>query len=946
MPSTTIHIRVNGAWHSFEVTPQTFLLEVLRDWLHLTGTKNGCGSGHCGACTVIVEGEAARACIYKAARADGKRVETVEGLARDGELHALQRAFVEQGAVQCGYCTPGMIMAAKALLDRVPHPSDVEIKNALKHNLCRCTGYTKIIAAIHAAADEPEASAAASHEQARDLPSDMDKWVEKEERATASSGLRVVGRRLPRKEAYARVTGEERFTADLVRPGCLHARALRSTYPHARVLKVDVSLARQMDGVVAVLTADDVPGAKNHGMIQKDWPVLAYDKVRYVGDAVAIVAAETEAQAEAALSAIDVEYALLPVITGPEAGLAPDAEPVHAQGNVLMHIQFHKGDIDAGFPQADLIIEHTYHTPLGEHAFIETEATLAELDPETGGVVVHVGSQVPFEDREQIAASLALPEEQVRVVHMPTGGAFGGKEDICCQIHAALLARVTGRPVRMVLSRPESIRVHPKRHAMVITIKTGAAKDGRILAQQVHILGDNGAYASLGVPVMTRAATHSIGPYAVPNVAVECYAVYTNNPPAGAYRGFGATQVHFAAETQMDLIAEALGISAFEIRRINALRVGESTATGQVLKDSVGLVECLERVETRVRAAQSRDVEPLPPHLHRAWGIAAAYKNVGLGNGLLDTSAAVVKALPGGRVLVRAGAAEVGQGHDEVLRQITAEVFGISADDVDLLLGDTALTPDSGATTASRHTFVTGNAARGAALNVRNTLARAAAQALDCPPESLSFEGRCVSSRIGARANGRVLRFTDAIDCAVQAGLDLSAYYLYTPPRTVALGEIGDSHFSFGFGAQAAHVEVDTSTGLVRVLEVIAAHDVGQAINPMAVEGQIEGGVMMGIGYALTERFVIEDGYVRSDSLAKYKIPDISYTPRITTLIVEHPTSEGPFGAKGVGEITAMPTAPAITNAIRHAVGLCSYSLPVDREALRAVVSPAKHSSE
>lgn len=919
----SIRIQVNGEWHGLEVESTTFLLEVLRDRLGLTGTKNGCGSGHCGACTVIVEGEAVRACIYKATRADGKRVETIEGLARDGVLHPLQRAFAELGAVQCGYCTPGMIMAAKALLDRVSRPSETEIREALKHNLCRCTGYVKIIAAIRQAAE--------------DISGRAGRPLLRED----SSSFHVVGHSLPRKESYARVTGEERYTGDLRRPGMLHARALRSAYPHARVLKVDVSKARAMPGVVAALTAADVPGAKNHGMVVKDWPAIAYDKVRYVGDSLAIVAAETEAEAEAALAAIEVQYEVLPVVSDPEASLEPEAERVHEDGNVLMHIQFSKGDIEAGFAESDLVIEHTYRTPFGEHAFLEPEASLAEPDPESGGVIVYVGSQVPFEDREEVAACLALKEEQVRVVHMPTGGAFGGKEDICCQIHAALLARATGRPVMMVLGRPESMRVHPKRHATIITLKTGASRDGRILAQKVRLIGDTGAYASLGMPVMSRAATHSIGPYAVPNVAVECYAVYTNNPPAGAYRGFGVTQAHFAAESQMDIVAEALGISPFEIRRINALKVGASTSTGQVLKDSVGLLDCIQAVQSRVEEAQRREAReeaksPLPPNLRRAWGIAAAYKNVGLGNGLPDTSQAIVEARPDGRALVRAGAAEIGQGHDEVLRQITAEVLGLGAEHVDVILGDTAVTPDSGATTASRHTFVTGNAARGAASIVRANLARAVSRELGCPEGSLVFENCRIASAFGPEANGRSIGFAESVTLALREGLAMEAAYLYTPPRTVALGEIGDSHFSFGFGAQAVHVEVDIASGQVRVLDVIAAHDVGQAINPMAIEGQIDGGILMGIGYALTERFVVESGYVKSDTLAKYKIPDISFTPRVDSVIVEHPSSEGPFGAKGVGEITAIPTAPAIANAIFNATGLRFFSLPMDRDSIVA----------
>jgi xanthine dehydrogenase molybdenum-binding subunit len=748
--------------------------------------------------------------------------------------------------------------------------------------------------------------------------------------------LDVVGKSIPREEAYARVTGEEKYTADLRRPGMLHARALRSRYPHAKILRVDVERARIMPGVVAVMTAADVPGAKNHGMVQKDWPAIAYDKVRYIGDSIAIVAAETEAQAGAALEAIEVDYETLPVITSPEEGLAEGAERVHEGGNVLMHIQFGKGDIDSGFAESDLIVESTFRTPASEHAYLEPEASLAEPDPATGGVIVYVGSQVPFEDREDIAACLALPLEKVRVMHMPTGGAFGGKEDICCQVHAALLAVKTGRPVMMVLSRSESIRVHPKRHATVISLKTGVSRDGRVLAQKVRILGDTGAYASLGIPVMTRAATHSIGPYAVPNVAVECYAVFTNNPPAGAYRGFGVTQVHFAAESQMDIIAQRVGISPFDIRLINALDVGEATSTGQVLKESVGLRECLERLRESIPEAGSAMIGH-----RRAWGIAAAYKNVGLGNGLADTSEAIVGATQGGRVLVRAGAAEVGQGHDEVLRQIVAEVLGLGASDIDVVLGDTGRTPDSGATTASRHTFVTGNAAKRAANLLKDNLRRAAASALGVDPAALRFRGGRVFAEAGGVA-GPSMNFENVVVSAIEQGISIEERYLYTPPKTVALGQSGDSHFSFGFGAQAALVDVDIESGEARVLEVVAAHDVGQAINPMAIEGQVEGGIVMGMGFALTERFVVEGGYVKSDSLAKYKIPDVSLTPKITSIIVEHPTSEGPFGAKGVGEITSIPTAPAIANAIYNAVGIRFYELPIDRMALKTALDAAR----
>ena len=905
-----IRIQVNGTWYDFNVGPRTTLLQVLRDELHLTGTKNGCGQGHCGACTVIVDGKAVRSCVYLARRADGKSVETIEGLARDGELHPLQRAFVEHGAIQCGFCTPGMIMAAKALLDRNPNPSDEEIKEALKHNLCRCTGYTKIIEAIRAAASgQPSVKIS----------------------EPTATGLRAVGHPLPQPDAVAKATGQALYTADLYFEGMLHARVLRSAYPHARLRRVDVHRARTLPGVAAVLTAADVPGAKNHGLIYQDWPVLAYDKVRYVGDAVAIVAAETEEIAEEALRLIEVDYEPLPVVASPEAALAPDAPLIHERGNVLRYAEVRRGDVEAGFAEAEVIVENTYRTPFGEHGFLEPEAAVAVPDEE-GNITIYVGSQIPFADRKQVAASLALSEDKVRVVHMLTGGAFGGKEDIAGQIHAALLAQATGRPVKLVYSRPESMRAHPKRHATTITIKTGATRDGRIVAQQVKIVGDTGAYASLGAQVMTRVATHAIGPYDVPNVRVDCYAVHTNNPPGGAFRGFGAPQAHFAVETQMDILAEKLGLSPFEIRRRNALRVGGTTATGQVLRESVGLLETIERVEEAVRRAEAEEERTvLPPHLRRGWGVACAYKNVGLGDGLPDSAGASVEVTPEGRVIVRAGAAEVGQGLMGVLAQIAAEELGVGCDQVEVILGDTGQTLDGGPTTASRQTYITGNAVRHAAIEVQKMLAAVAAEELDVNPEALRFaDGQVLAP------DGRALPLAKVAALARKEGRQLRADYVYTPPRTVPLGQVGDMHFAYGFATQAAQVEVNIETGEVRVLRVIAAHDVGRAMNPLALEGQIEGGVLMGIGYALLERFVVEEGFVRTDSLAKYKIPDIRWTPEIEPIIIEHPTAEGPYGAKGAGEITSIPTAPAVTNAIYRAIGLRSFSLPVSSDAVRA----------
>ena len=893
-----IGLWVNSELREVDLAPRTMLLDVLRDQLRLTGTKKGCGHNACGTCTVIIDGEAVKSCIFPAARAEGKRVQTIEGLADGDRLHPLQQAFMGRGAVQCGYCTPGMIMAAKALLDAKPQPSREEILDALSGNLCRCTGYAKIVEAV---------------EQAAGLRGP------REARKEPARG--VVGNDRPRPDARAKVTGEAVFAGDLYFEGMLYAKVLRSEYPHARLLHVDTSEAKALPGVVAVVTAADVPGVKNHGLARTDWPVLAYDKVRYVGDAVAAVAAELEEIAARAISLIQVEYEPLPVVSSAEAALAHGAPLIHEGSNVLEHIRLRQGDVEQGFSEADIIVENEYRTPRGDHAFMEPEAAVGLIDGE-GKVVVYVGSQIPFSDRAQIAASLALSEDRVRVVQTKVGGAFGGKEDIAAQIHVALLAKLTGRPVKLVYTREESMIAHPKRHECLIRLKTGAKNDGRLTAVEAFIVGDSGAYASLGPYVMTRAATHSLGLYQVPNAKVECYAMYTNNPPAGAFRGFGAPQAHFAAETQMDILARRLGMSPLDLRRRNALRVGAVTVTGQELRESVGLLETMDRV------ADARDAlavaTPPPPGRRRGWGIACAYKNVGLGGGVADSAGVEVEVFPDGHAEVRAGAAEVGQGLVTVLAQIVSEELGVEYGRIDVVLGDTDLTPDGGATTASRQSYISGNAARLAARRLRDTLAQTASEELDTAPNNLVFANGSVVGR-----SGKEMPLTEAVRLARSEGLSLMASQVYTPPKTVPLGETGDAHFAYGYATQAVEVEVDITSGQVEVLRVIAAHDVGNAVNPVGAEGQVEGGIVMGLGFALMEEFTMRDGLPQKTTLTRYRIPTTREMPQMMTILVEHPTADGPYGAKGVGEITSIPTAPAITNAIFDAVGVRVFSLPV-----------------
>jgi len=914
MRQEAIWLDINYRPYEVVVSKKTMLLHVLRDQLHLTGTKNGCGHNACGACKVVVDGEAVNSCVYPAKKAVGKRIETIEGLARDDRLHPLQEAFVRRGAVQCGFCTPGFIMAAKALLDRTPRPTREEIVEALAGNLCRCTGYIKIIEALEEVAGLPM--------EAKSL------LVEKEP-------LHTVGLPLPRPDAVEKVTGKAIYAADLYFDNMLYAKVLRSKYPHARLVKIEASKAKALPGVVAVLTAEDIPGQKNHGLARPDWPVLAYDKVRYLGDAIAIVAAEREEIAEEALKLIEVEYEPLPIVSSSGEALEPGAPPIHEGGNILEHIKVRKGDVEQGFSQAEVVVESEFWTPTGDHCFLEPEAGVAIIDGEI--VTVYVGSQIPFADQRQIAASLAIPEEKVRVIQTRVGGAFGGKEDISVQIHVALLAQATGRPVKMVWSRQESMLTHPKRHQTTIWMKSGATREGKLLAVEARIVGDTGAYASLGPYVMTRSATHATGPYEVPHVKIDCYAMYTNNPPAGAYRGFGAPQAHFAAESQMDILAHKLGLDPLELRRRNALRVGSVTATGQVLRESVGLVRTIDRVAEATKGWPAW-AKAAPEGKSRGWGIACAYKNVGLGGRLPDSAGARVELFADGRVEVRAGAAEVGQGVVAILAQVVAEEMGLPNEKVKVLVADTALTPNGGATTASRQSFITGNAARLAAQEVKRTLADVIGEALGVPADSLIFQG----GRIQAK-DGRSLTLVEAARLAKEKGKSLSASSIYTAPRTVNLGEDGDAHFTYGYATQAAQAEVDITTGEVKVVRVVAAHDVGRAINPLAIEGQLEGGVLMGLGFALMEGLSVKEGVPQKTTLTKYRIPTVKEVPEIIPIIVEEEISEGPYGAKGVGEITSIPTCPAIINAIHDAIGVRFTCLPVTPERVLAALE--EHSS-
>jgi len=919
---SNINLSVNGKQYSLAPVAGETLSTLIRQRLNLTGTKIGCEEAECGACTVLVNGEPTMSCVYPAERADGKTIVTIEGLAQrvheEMKLHPLQEAFVEHGAVQCGFCIPGQIMTAYALLKRNPDPTSDDVRFALKDTLCRCAGYPSIQNAILAAAQALRTG----------------EPVQKPDHIPDSIHThKTVGHKHLRPEAVEKVTGKAIYTDDLTFDGMLFAKAKRAMIPHGFLTKLDISKAKALKGVLAVLTADDIPGEHNHGLVIYDWPVMVGigERVRYVGDALAIVAAETQEIADQASGLIEAEFDLQPIITNPVQARQDGVPQIHEKGNLLKHIKVRKGDMDAGFASADVVLEHTFHTPTTDHAFIEPECSIG-VPLENGRMEIYVGSQIPYQDKTQVARALGWDEERVRIVGQLMGGGFGGKEDIMGQIHVALLANVTQRPVKLLFDRQESLLVHPKRHATQIRVKVGAKKDGRIVAMDTELYGDTGAYASLGEKVMTRATTHSAGPYDIENVRADCYAMYTNNPPSGAFRGFGVTQSAFAVESMMDMLAEKLKMDRVELRRMNALHVGSITNTGQVLRDSVGLTECIDKVEAEMRRVDpnpfSPKVDPENPNLVRAWGYASAYKNTGLGGGAPDKSGADVELYEDGTFQVRSSAAELGQGLVTVMRLVVSEEMSIAPEKVSVLVMDTDLTPNGGPTTASRQTFVTGNASRYAAKTLREQISATMAEKYDVRPEQIHFEDGIV------HVNGHSMTYAEIYKEMMGMGQKPLVRYEYEAPKTKPLGEGGDMHFAFSFATQAAEVEVNKLTGEVRVLKVISANDVGMAVNPLGLQGQVEGGVMMGLGNCLTEEFIVENGNVVTDHLARYRVPGIMLTPEITSIIVEHPVEAGPYGAKGVGEVSSIPTTPAITNAIYNAVGVRIFKLPVDQEMI------------
>jgi aldehyde oxidoreductase len=911
-----INFILNGEPVSLSVDPAMRLSKALREVLKLEGTKTGCDAGDCGACTVLVDGEVMCACLIAAGQMRGRSVMTVEGLTVASPItRRLQAAFLRHGAAQCGFCTPGMLVAASALLLEIEHPDQPEIEEALAGVLCRCTGYRKIIAAVQDAAFAPAGPS---------LP----------------AAGEAVGARIQRLDGKRKTDGTELFGADGWPQGVLMIRAVRSPYHRAAFRIGDPGgFIRAHPGIVRVFTADDVPGEDCYGVIPAfaDQPVFARGEARFRGEAVAAIAGSRSAIDALDLQDFPIHWTPLPAVTSIAEALADEAPAVHPArpGNILTGGKVVRGNADAGFLAADAVVEAEFETGFAEHAPIEPEAGFARRIGNR--IEVHACTQSPYMDRDDIAKLLGIAPEAVRIVPTAVGGGFGTKLDLSVQPFIALAAWLLNRPAGMVYSRPESIKSTTKRHPAKIWMRAGAAHDGKLTAADFRADFNTGAYASWGPTVANRVPVHASGPYFVPNYRALARAIHTHLVPAGAFRGFGVPQAAIAQEQLYDMLAQKLKMDRLEFRLRNALLPEQPTVTGQVLGSSTGIRACFEALRPHwrqacLRASVHNSVPDNP--LRRGAGIAGMW--YGCGNTSLPNPSTVRIGLKAnGRIALHQGAVDIGQGSNTVIAQICADALGAPLGRIDLVSADTDLTPDCGKTSASRQTFVTGKAAEKAGRKLRSMLLRLANAGGDA---SLSFgHGEIIADDGGRRQRIDLAALPEGAFGYVQM-----AEESYDPP-TSPLDENGQGvpYAVYGFGAHIAEVEVNINLGTVRVLKITAAHDVGRAINPTLVEGQIEGGAAQGLGLALMEEFFPGKG----ENLHDYLIPTIGDMPPVESILIEDSPGEGPYGAKGVGEQALIPTAPAILNAIADATGVRITRIPATPDRVRAAILAQKEGS-
>ena len=847
---------VNGCQVS--TSKKQSLLRFLRDEMHLTSVKDGCSQGACGACTVLIDGETCKACVPQTDRLEGRSIITVEGLSK-WESEVYTYAYGEAGAVQCGFCIPGMVMCTKGLLDRNPDPTEEEIKYALRNNYCRCTGYVKIIAAVKLAAKIMRAGK---------IPAaGADDWM--------------LGSRVHRLDVEEKVLGYGKYPDDYYLDGMCYGTALRSKYPRARVLSIYTTAAKALPGVIDVFTAADIPGENKIGHLKHDQYTMipVGGLTHYLGDAIALVAAEDMETAEKAKKLIKVEYEVLPAVHNIQEAAAEGAPLVFDEEttNVQAYKHVSRGNAEEAISKAAHVISHHFETPWTEHAFLEPECAVAYIDDD-GDVMIISTDQSAYCTLHE--SSLMLGTDKVKCQNALVGGGFGGKEDMTVQHLAALITYLTRRPVKVRLTRAESLLIHPKRHHFEMDFTMGCDEEGHIMGVKAKVASDTGAFASLGGPVLERACTHAAGPYAYENFEIEGRAYYTNNPPAGAFRGFGVTQTCFATETLLNMMADEIGITPWEIRYRNAIRPGGVLPNGQIVDESTGLVETLEAVKEEYEAALAAG-KPV--------GIACAMKNAGVGVGIPDWGRVKLIVEEDAKLHIYSGASCIGQGLGTVLVQMTVTNTDLKRDDIVYERSNTWIAPDSGTTSGSRQTMITGEACR-----------RACEKLMEAKGSDKSLK-----DLIGQEFYGDYLAKTDPL------GADV--------PNPV-------SHVAYGYATQVCILNEKTG----KIDRMIAAHDVGKAVNPLSCEGQIEGGVVMSIGYAVREKYPIDENCKPIEKYGSIGLFRAHEIPKIDAIVIDKPGLNVACGAIGIGEITSIPTAPAITDAYYRYDGSRRYVLPID----------------
>ena len=895
--SKTIRFKLNGQACSIASNPVTRTSDVLREELGLTGTKVGCDAGDCGACTILIDGEQRFACLTAAGQLEGCDVQTVEGLAKDGKLSPLQQAFHRYGAAQCGICTPGMLMAAQSLLNVKPNPSREEVEDALGGVLCRCTGYSKIVAAV----------LEASGTETQELPADAD------------SGF---GSRTRKVDGEPKLLGTEIYGADTAPDDSLWMRVVRSPHPRATfVLPSPEKIIEEHPGLMRILTWQDVPGNNGFGIYPhiKDQPVLAKDQVRYRGEAVAALIGDRKSIEAVTDDDLGIEWVPQDAIESYESALEGKISPVQEihEDNLLARGFLKKGDAESVYEQSLIKAQGTWETSYVEHAYIEPEAGYAVKRGQR--LELFVSTQTPYMDRDEVAQVLGIGPDQVRIIPSAVGGGFGGKLDCSVQPLLAVAAWILEKPIRCTFTRPESLASSTKRHPAKMKASASCDTDGSLTSLSFEGDFNTGAYASWGPTVADRVPIHCSGPYFVPNILAKTRALLTNGPPSGAFRGFGVPQSAIAHEALMDSLAEQTGIDQLEFRLKNALRKGQKTGSGQLLENSVGQAECLEALQTRWQEWRkaSEEFNNHSEIIKRGVGIGCCW--YGCGNtSMSNPSTMRVGINSKGTITLYNGAMDIGQGANTIMIQICAEALGLPASSFQFIMGDTDLTADAGKTSASRQAFVSGRASQLAGEHLRTQIIHLAEAEEDA---NLRLDGRTLwvqdkngehsilLSDLLPRTNGDVLVGEGTFD-----------------PPTTKLDDNGQGspYATYGFGAHIAEVEVDLKLGTTRVLRLAAAHDVGKTVNPTQVEGQIQGGVAQGLGMALMEEYV--QGV--TENLHDYLIPTVGDMPDIEILLIEDPEPLGPFGAKGIGEHALIPTAPAILGGIRQATGVSIHRIP------------------